>query len=120
METEITVLTQEPNNDKDSGDNVNSRQRVIIDLTAKRAASTPVKGCKSEDKLLPGLDIELAEDSDSEPARHIKKKRSLMYFRQRKKTRSTIYKYDRSQPYKIAKSNVFKTSREIRHGQLFI
>ena len=42
-------------------------KRVIIDLTAKRAASTPVKGCKSEEKLLPGLDIELTEDSDSEP-----------------------------------------------------
>ena len=66
METETTVLKQKPNNDKDNGDNVHSTQRVIIDLTAKRAASTPVKGCKSEGKLLPGLDIELMEDSDSE------------------------------------------------------
>ena len=50
METETTVPTHGPNNDKDNGDNVHSTQRVIIDLTAKRAASTPVKGCKSEEE----------------------------------------------------------------------
>ena len=37
METETTVPTQEPNSDKDNGDNVHSTQRVFIDLTSKRA-----------------------------------------------------------------------------------
>ena len=60
LKAETTVSTQHTNigNINDNVDTVHSTQRVIIDLTAKRAANTPVKGCKSEGKLLPGLDIE--------------------------------------------------------------
>ena len=67
IKTEATVPPHAPNNNKDNGVNVHSTQRVIIEFTAKKAASTPVKGCKSAEKLLPGQDIELTEASNSEP-----------------------------------------------------